>query len=290
MITASLKLPIFTILALCAFAGNSVLCRLALQADDIDPASFTLVRLLSGALTLGLLLVVRTRSGIVVKLKQGSWPAATLLFIYAIFFASAYGSLDTGTGALILFGSVQITIILKSLLEGESLSTLEWVGVLVAFIGFAMLMLPGASAPAFTGFMLMVLAGVAWGLYTIAGRTSSDALADTASNFLRATPLAAFAFICWPLETAWSDWGLFLACASGALASGIGYALWYEVLPLLKSVQAAVLQLAVPFLAAGGGVIFSSEAITARLLLTGTIVCAGIALVLLARVKKASSS
>lgn len=210
-----------------------------------------------------------------------------MLFCYAIFFSAAYDSLDTGTGALILFGSVQITMIFVSFLRGESLGTWEWIGVLVAFSGFAMLMLPGAGAPALSGFVLMAVAGMAWGLYTLEGKNSVNALADSAANFLRATPLAVGSMLLWLLlaETQWSAQGILLACLSGGIASGVGYAIWYEVLPLLKSVQAAVVQLAVPFLAAAGGVLFSKEAVTEHLLMTAVIVNLGILLVVFGRAK-----
>ncbi|MFK7864991.1 MAG: DMT family transporter [Pseudohongiellaceae bacterium] len=290
MLAHKIKVPIYTVLALSAFAGNSVLCRLALGTEDIDPASFTFVRLLSGSFTLIVLLLIRTRGDLANGISRGNWPAATMLFIYAIFFAAAYSSLDTGTGAVVLFGAVQITLIIKSLRDGEALSGFEWLGLAVAFIGFALLLLPGTTAPSSVGIVLMIVAGMGWGLYTAAGQASKDALADTSFNFLRATPLATLVLIFWPLENTWSTNGIFLACASGALASGIGYGIWYAVLPSLKSVQAAVLQLTVPFLAAGGGIIFSDEIITARLLTTGTIVCAGIGLVVLGKAKKSGST
>jgi drug/metabolite transporter (DMT)-like permease len=208
-----------------------------------------------------------------------------MLFNYAIFFASAYSHLDTGTGALILFASVQITMIIKTFIDGDSLTPMEWIGAITAFAGFVLLVAPGGRAPPLLGFSLMTLAGVAWGFYTLVGTQSTDAIADTASNFIKSLPMALIVFLLWPYDWQWSTSGLLLAVASGALASGVGYAIWYGVLPLLKPVQAAVVQLALPFIAAEGGVLLVGEVISSRLLLSSTIVIIGIGIVLLARVK-----
>lgn len=289
----ALKNPILTLFALCAFAGNSILCRIALSSGDIDPSSFTLVRLFSAAITLLFILGFRNRfssthftnhvsSDISSK---GSWKAAGMLFSYAIFFSSAYAYLDTGTGALILFASVQMTMIIKTLIDGDRLTAMEWLGAIIAFGGFVALVAPGVSAPPFLGFSLMTLAGVSWGLYTLAGKKSQDAVADTAFNFIKALPMAVLTFLLWPFEWQWSTSGLLLSVLSGALASGVGYAVWYRVLPLLKSVQAAVVQLAVPFIAAGGGVVLAGETVSTRLLLSAIIVSVGIGIVVLGREK-----
>jgi len=289
----ALKVPFLTVLALCAFAGNSILCRIALSGGEIDPASFTFVRLLAAAITLSLILYFRNQStpklvfGLVSNsvLSKGSWKAAAMLFSYAIFFASAYSYLDTGTGALILFASVQMTMIIKALIDGDSLTPMEWIGAIIAFAGFVLLAAPGVSAPPLLGFSLMTLAGVAWGFYTLVGTQSTDAVANTAFNFIKAMPMALIVFLLWPYDWQWSTSGLLLSVASGALASGVGYAIWYAVLPLLKPVQAAVVQLAVPVIAAGGGVLLVGEVISSRLLLSSAIVTIGIGIVLLARVK-----
>lgn len=281
----AVKVPILTFLALCAFAGNSILCRIALSSGEIDPASFTLVRLIAAAITLSLILSFRNQPIASHFSSKGSWKAASMLFCYAVFFSSAYAYLETGTGALILFASVQMTMIIKSLADGDSLTSLEWVGAITAFAGFVLLVAPGVNAPPLLGFILMTLAGISWGFYTLAGKQSKDAIADTAINFIKAVPMAVIVFLLWPYDWQWSISGLLLSGLSGALASGVGYAIWYEVLPLLKSVQAAVVQLAVPFIAAGGGVLLAGEDISIRLLLSAVIVSLGIGIVVLARVK-----
>jgi drug/metabolite transporter (DMT)-like permease len=289
----ALKVPFLTVLALCAFAGNSILCRIALSSGETDPASFTLVRLLAAAFTLLLILHFRSQytSGLVSSsvLSKGSWKAAAMLFGYAIFFASAYAYLDTGTGALILFASVQMTMIIKTLIDGDNLTSMEWIGAITAFAGFVLLVAPGVSAPPFLGLSLMTLAGVSWGFYTLVGKQSTDAVADTAFNFIKSTPMALIVFLLWPYDWQWSTSGLLLSGASGALTSGVGYAIWYTVLPLLKPVQAAVVQLAVPFIAAGGGVLLVGEVVSIQLLLSAAIVSAGIGIVLLCRVKFSGS-
>lgn len=284
-----MKMPILTFLALCAFAGNSILCRIALSSGEIDPASFTLVRLVAAAVTLSLILSFRNQP-IANRdssrfSSKGSWKAAAMLFCYAVFFSSAYAYLETGTGALILFASVQMTMIIKSLVDGDRLTSMEWAGAITAFAGFVLLVAPGVNAPPLLGFILMTLAGISWGFYTLAGKLSKDAVADTAFNFIKAVPMAVIVFLLWPYDWQWSISGLLLSGLSGAFASGVGYAIWYEVLPLLKSVQAAVVQLAVPFIAAGGGVLLAGEVISIRLILSAVIVSIGIVIVVLGRVK-----
>lgn len=282
---ATLRVPLLTFIALCAFAGNSILCRIALSSGDIDPASFTFLRIVAAALTLSIIYKFRKQSPVKTTSSTGSWKAAAMLFSYAIFFSSAYAYLDTGTGALILFASVQITMLARSLIGGDKLSSIEWLGALTAFAGFVLLVAPGVTAPPVLGFFLMVLAGVSWGFYTLAGQESVDAVADTAFNFIKAVPLALLAFLLWPGDLQWTASTLLLSGLSGALASGVGYAIWYEVLPLLKSVQAAVIQLAVPFIAAGGGVFLAGEIMSTRLMVLGAIVSIGIGLVVLGRAK-----
>lgn len=287
-----MKTPLLTGLALCAFAGNSVLCRMALETDSIDPASFTLIRLLAGAATL--LVIFKVRTSFVVSsvstidsrlVSQGSWLGASLLFSYAIFFSAAYVLLETGTGALVLFASVQITMIVKSLYDGESLTGLEWIGAVTAFVGFVLLVLPGADTPSVLGFSLMTAAGVSWGFYTLAGKQSTDAIADTTFNFVKALPLSLVAFVLWSTESYWTVSGIAFAVLSGALASGVGYSIWYTVLPELKAVQAAVVQLTVPFIAAAGGVIYLAETLSLRLLFSAFVVTLGIGLVVFGRAR-----
>lgn len=276
-----LKTIILTGLALIAFAANSVLCRLALGNEAIDASSFTVIRLLSG--TIVLLIIIGTTRNITGSSTKGSWTASFMLFIYATTFSYAYISLDTGTGALILFGSVQITMILLSLISGTRLHFSEWAGVTIAFTGFVYLILPGITTPSIIGFLLMTVAGIAWGIYTLKGRGSKSPLMDTAYNFLRTTPLVILLAITTINNISYSSEGILLALLSGGITSGIGYTIWYIALGGLSSTQAAVLQLSVPVIAALGGVIFVSEAITSRLTISATMVLGGILMVVLGR-------
>ncbi len=276
-----LKTIVLTSLALIAFAANSVLCRLALGNEAIDAASFTIMRLLSG--TIVLLLIVATTRNSAADATKGSWGASFMLFLYAATFSYAYVSLDTGTGALILFGSVQITMILLSLISGTRLHLTEWAGVAITFTGFVYLILPGVTTPSTTGFALMTVSGIAWGIYTLKGRRSKNPLLDTAYNFLRTTPLVIILAIIAMNTLNYSTGGIVLALLSGGITSGIGYTIWYIALGGLTSTQAAVLQLSVPLIAALGGVIFVSEAITFRLMISATLVLGGILIVVLGR-------
>ena len=268
-------------MALIAFAANSVLCRLALGDYAIDASSFTIIRLLSG--TVVLLIIIGVTQNVTGVSAKGSWTASFMLFLYAITFSFAYISLDTGTGALILFGSVQITMILLSLISGTRLHFTEWAGVTIAFTGFVYLILPGVTTPSMIGFLLMTVAGVAWGIYTLKGRGSKSPLMDTACNFLRTTPLVILLTIITINNAHYSSEGILLALLSGGITSGIGYTIWYIALGSLSSTQAAVLQLSVPVIAAFGGVIFVSEVITFRLSVSATMVLGGILMVVLGR-------
>jgi drug/metabolite transporter (DMT)-like permease len=272
---------VLTVLALIAFAANSVLCRLALGDKTIDAASFTSVRLLSGAIIL--LLIIRLNQKKAIAPTKGSWAAGSMLFLYAIAFSYAYVTLDTATGALILFGSVQITIILLSLFSGNRLHWSEWLGVAIAFIGFVYLFLPDVTSPSITGFVLMTVAGIAWGVYTLKGRGSQFPLTDTAYNFLRTVPLVIVVLLLAYQEIHYSTKGIALAMLSGALASGVGYSIWYAALRGLSTTQSAVVQLSVPIIAAFGGVMFVSEMITLRLSISATLILGGILLVILGR-------
>lgn len=280
-VQTSVTTLIFTCLALTAFAANSVLCRLALGEQSIDASSFTIIRLLSGVITLWIILLLRNRGR--TMWQHGSWPAAAMLFLYAATFSFAYTTLDTGTGALILFGSVQLTMILFSVSRGDHLHLTEWSGILLAFLGFVYLVLPGISTPSLDGFILMTAAGVAWGVYTIIGRGSARPLVDTGSNFLRTVPFVLLLGLSTVRHIDMTARGVALAVLSGAVASGIGYAIWYRALAGLTTTRAAVLQLSVPVLAAAGGVLFMSEMVSLRLALSAMMILGGIALVVLGK-------
>ncbi len=274
-------------MALIAFAANSVLCRLALGENTIDAASFTIIRLLSGALVLLVILKLRNKNNI--SPAKGNWRAGLMLFLYASTFSFAYHTLDTGTGAVILFGAVQMTIILLSLLSGNRLHISEWMGVSMAFAGFVFLILPGITAPSVSGFLLMSVAGIAWGIYTLKGRCSEDPLRDTTYNFLRTIPLVIIFTIITVKDAHYSTEGIVLAVLSGSIASGVGYAIWYTALGGLSATQAAVVQLSVPVIAASGGVIFMSEAVTLRLSVSAVMILGGILIVVLGKYYFASS-
>ncbi|WP_455198715.1 DMT family transporter [Kaarinaea lacus] len=279
------KTLVLTTLAMIAFAANSVLCRMALGNDTIDASSFTVLRLLSGALVLFLLISLRQkkRSADSSSLSRGSWLASSMLFLYAITFSFAYITLDTGTGALILFGTVQILMIVVSMIRGHRLHIAEWVGVIIAFVGFVYLVLPGVTSPSAMGFVLMTAAGIGWGVYTLKGKGSSAPLMDTTFNFIRTIPLVIVLFVVSMQGISYTTDGIILAILSGGLASGVGYTIWYSALGGLSAIQAAVVQLTVPVIAAFGGVIFMSEGITVRLMLASLMILGGILLVVLGR-------
>lgn len=268
-----------TTLAMIAFAGNSLLCRIALKQTGIDAASFTSIRLASGALILWI--IVRMSRG--AEVGRGNWPSAIALFVYAAGFSYAYISLPAATGALILFGAVQATMIGRGLWIGERLRTHQVVGLVLALGGLVGLLLPGLSAPPLVGSLLMLGAGMAWGVYSLRGKGAGDPTRVTAGNFLRAVPIAAVLSVGLMSEVALDIPGFWYAVASGALASGIGYAIWYAVLPALQATNAATVQLSVPVIAALGGVLFLGESITLRLLLASIAILGGIALVILER-------
>ena len=268
-----------TTLSMLAFAGNSLLCRLALQQSQLDAGSFTAIRLVSGALVLWL--VARKFRGD--QNGAGNWPSALALFVYAAAFSFAYVRLPTATGALLLFGAVQATMISYGLWKGERLRALQRVGLALALSGLLGLLLPGLSAPPLGGSVLMLGAGVAWGVYSLRGKGAGDPTRVTAGNFLRAAPIAialSLLMLGWQRVTLDAA-GIGYALASGALTSGLGYALWYTVLPTLKATTAATVQLSVPVLAALGGIVFLGEAVTLRLGLASLAILGGIALVVL---------
>ena len=273
---------LLTLVTMVAFAANSVLCRLALGEHQIDAASFTVIRLASGAATLWLLCKATRTSSL---RNKGSWFGALMLFLYAATFSFAYLSLDTGTGALILFGTVQLVMILFSLYRGERLHTLEWTGVLLASAGLVYLLLPGVTAPSMQGFLLMLVAGIGWGSYSLLGRGSTQPLLDTSANFIRTLLFVLLLGLVMMAHLDLTSRGVWLAILSGAIASGMGYALWYRVLAGLTATQAAVFQLSVPVIAATGGVIFMAETVSLRLTLASLMVLGGIALVIARRAK-----
>ena len=266
-----------TSLAMIAFAGNSLLCRAALKHTSIDAASFTLVRLISGGAMLWL--VARSRSG--ARSGGGSWRSAVALVAYAAGFSFAYLSLPAASGALILFGAVQATMIGRGVWAGERLRRPQLAGLLLALGGLVGLLLPGISAPPLFGSLLMLGAGVAWGIYSLRGKGAGNPTRVTAGNFLRSIPIAALLSLATHGSFSMDRAGLCYAVLSGALASGIGYAIWYTALPSLKATSAATLQLSVPVIAALGGVVFLGETITLRLVLASAAVLGGIALVIL---------
>ena len=268
-----------TSLTMIAFAGNSVLCRIALKDTSIDAASFTTIRLISGAMMLWLIVQMRsgTRSG------RGNWSSALALIVYAIAFSYAYVSLSTASGALLLFGAVQATMIGYGIWTGERLRRLQLLGLLLAFGGLVGLFLPGLTAPPLVGSLLMLGAGVAWGVYSLRGKGAGDPTRVTAGNFMRAVPVTVALSVITLGSASVDAAGFWYAVASGALASGMGYALWYTVLPALKATHAATVQLSVPVIAAVGGVLFLGEPITLRLTLASTAILGGFALVILER-------
>jgi drug/metabolite transporter (DMT)-like permease len=270
----------YATLALVAFAANSVLCRLALRGAGIDPATFSTIRLASGA---AMLLLVMTLTRREPPKARGSWTSAAMLTIYAVPFSFAYVGLSTGTGALILFGAVQVTMLVAAVRAGERPRVLEWSGLSLALAGLVYLVLPGLASPPLWAAVLMGIAGCSWGIYSLRGQRTSDPLAETASNFARAVPFVlAVSLVTLPRFHMTPRAALF-AVMSGALASGLGYVAWYAAVRGLTRTRAAVLQLAVPILAAGGGVIFLAEAISLRLVVSAILVLGGIALAILGR-------
>jgi drug/metabolite transporter (DMT)-like permease len=280
------RLFILTLVAMIAFASNSLLCRAALRQINIDAASFTFIRIISGAAALWLIinikrkLIVDGTASPLVDSKAGNWPSAFALFVYAAGFSFAYVDLAAGTGALLLFGAVQATMILWGFQKGERLDTIQIVGLVVAVAGLVVLLFPGLSAPPLGGSILMLGAGVAWGIYSLRGK-SKNPIGATAGNFLRAVVFAAILSIAFIPRAHLDRAGIIYAVISGAITSGLGYVIWYSALPGLKAVSAASVQLSVPVLAATGGILLLSEPITLRYLLASVAVLGGIALVVI---------
>ena len=270
-----MRVFLLTLLSMLAFAANSLLCRLALKSESIDPVSFAAIRLASGAAMLVLVMRVRRVSPV----AHGSWAAAFWLFAYAATFSWAYVRLPAGVGALLLFGAVQATMIGAGLWRGERLSQRQWLGLLLAMGGLVALLLPGLTAPPPASAALMLAAGVGWGAYSLHGKKVLDAGAATAGNFVRAVPFAALLVVVCFTQSSVSRLGLLYALCSGAITSGLGYIVWYTVLPCLRSSAAATVQLSVPLLAALGGTLLLGEDWTQRLRWTGLAILGGIALV-----------
>ncbi|WP_171041675.1 DMT family transporter [Pseudoalteromonas phenolica] len=279
-----MKTCVLTIIALIAFAGNSILCRIALGDAQIDAAGFTVARLISAAIFLYFLVFFNKRTD-ESSLNYGSWWSSIMLFIYAICFSFAYLTLDTGTGALILFGSVQLCMLTMSKLSGERFSSLALIGLLTALFGFIYLVFPTLSTPSLIGFVLMSLSGVAWGLYTLAGKGAKQPSAETSMNFIRTLPLALIVLPFVDFSSVTTK-GLIVAMISGIVTSGIGYIIWYKALPLLTGIQAAVSQLLVPVIAAIGGFLFLSEPISTRLIIASILILGGVLLVSLEKSKE----
>ncbi len=275
----AIRAAALTTLAMLAFAGNSLLCRIALRDTAIDAASFTSIRLASGALMLVAIMIARGSR----PWTGGTWHAALMLFAYAALFSFAYRQLTAATGALLLFGAVQMTMLGYALSNGERLRGLQWLGLLVALVGLIGLLLPGLAAPPFAGAILMLGAGAAWGVYSLLGRGVSDPVGGTAGNFLRAVPFTAVLSIAMAARADFDTAGMLYAVASGAITSALGYVLWYAALPAFKAASAATIQLSVPALAALGGVLLLGEPISLRLLMASVAILGGVALVILRR-------
>jgi drug/metabolite transporter (DMT)-like permease len=278
----SARVLILTLAAMIAFASNSLLCRAALKQTSIDAASFTFVRVFSGAVVLWLIMnlrrMIRTTRDVGVG---GNWISALALFLYAAGFSFAYVDVAAGTGALLLFGAVQATMILWGLHKGERLRAIQIVGLIVAMTGLVVLLFPGLSAPPLFGSILMLGAGVAWGIYSLHGKREKNPVTATTGNFVRAVPFASAVSI---IFLRWLDLdlaGVIYAIISGAITSGLGYVIWYGVLPSLKAASAATVQLSVPVLAAAGGILLLGEPLTLRYLLASVAILGGIALVVL---------
>ena len=275
---SSVRVALLTALAMIAFAANSLLCRLALRHTAIDPATFTSIRVIAGAVVLWAL--ARARSG---RRGSGNWLSAFALVAYAAGFSLAYVSLSAGTGALLLFGSVQATMIGYGVWRGERLRSAQLLGLLLAGGGIVGLLSPGLAAPPLTGAACMIAAGIAWGIYSLRGRSGGDATAVTAGNFIRAVPITLLLSLLMLNRLSIDVTGTLYAIASGALASGVGYAIWYTALPQLRATIAATVQLSVPVIAALGGVLLLGEQLTLRLILASIAILSGIALVILGK-------
>lgn len=272
------RLFMLTTLTMLAFACNSILCRLALKDGSIDAGSFTLIRLLSGVIMLWLLSLNKPA-----QVAKGHWCSALALFVYAAGFSYAYINMTASMGALLLFGAVQATMIGYGLYRKEPFNTRQWFGLVCAGAGLIFLLFPGLSAPPLLSSLLMISAGVAWGIYSINGKGAKHPIPVSAGNFIRTVPMALLLLLLVRDPLAVSQMGIIYALASGAIASGVGYAIWYSILPLLSSTYAATVQLSVPLIAAVGGVLLLGEPLSLRLLAASCAILGGIALVVLSK-------
>lgn len=283
----STNVIVLTAVSMVAFAGNSLLCRLALKSTAIDPASFTSIRLVSGALALWLILWIRsskTSSKSQSKGRaSGDWFSACALFIYAAAFSFSYTHVSAGVGALLLFGAVQATMMGYGIAMGERLSKLQLLGLAAACAGLLGLLLPGLSAPPLQSALLMLASGAAWGVYSLRGRRAGDATRATAGNFLRAAGLTLIISLIMQSQLSLDNTGIYYAVLSGALTSGVGYAIWYAVMPRLSATVAATVQLTVPVLAALGAMAWLSEPFTLRILMACVAILGGVALAIVYR-------
>ncbi|MSN26511.1 MAG: EamA family transporter [Geobacter sp.] len=280
--SSPLRVACLTAVSLIAFAANSILCRLALGSASIDAASFSTIRLLSGALVLMLLTRLAGRHTLE---TQGSWRSGAALALYAVTFSCAYVLLGTGTGALILFGAVQATMIISGLVSGERPTSLEWLGLLIAVAGLVYLVFPGVSSPSPSGAVLMTAAGIFWGIYSLRGRGAENPVRITTGNFIRSVPFVlAGSAVMFPMLHL-TPKGVLIASLSGGVASGLGYVVWYTALRGITATLAATVQLAVPLLAAAGGVLFLAETVSIRLVLSGLAILGGVGLAIIGRTR-----
>jgi drug/metabolite transporter (DMT)-like permease len=288
MTQSKFQIPLFTAFALIAFAANSVLNRLALGGNMIDAGSYITIRLVSGAITLWVINAASKRNiGWILSLHSSGSPlSAFYLFLYGVCFSFAYRSLTSGMGAFILFGTVQTTMLTVGLRQGEKPHFLEWLSLLIALSGLIYIVFPGLSAPDPLGAFLMVASGMAWAFYTLRGKGVKDPLETTATNFIFSVPMIFCIYFLNLSKTHVSTEGVTYAVASGALASGVGYVIWYAALRGLTTTQAALLQLSVPVIAAFGGIIFLSETLTTRLIIGGVLIICGVTLALVGKPKK----
>lgn len=277
---------LLTALAMLAFAGNSLLCRLALKGTTIDAGTFTLARVAAAAAVLWLIVMARRqagRNGAGAMTLGGNWVSALALFCYAAAFSFAYERLSAGTGALLLFAAVQATMTGYGLYTGELLRAQQWVGLALALTGLVWLMLPSLATPPLASSLLMIAAGIAWGIYSLRGKRAADPVETTAGNFVRAVPMALVLGAAIQAQRSMDGTGLAYAVVSGALTSGLGYVIWYTAVPRLRAATAATVQLSVPVIAAAGGTAWLGEALTLRLALSAAAVLGGIALVILGK-------
>ncbi|MBU0688312.1 MAG: DMT family transporter [Gammaproteobacteria bacterium] len=271
-----LRLVTLTTMTMIAFAGNSLFCRMALKETAIDAATFTSVRLLSAAVMLWLLMSLQRKA----PLAHGSWRSATALFIYAVSLSFAYRSIDTGAGALMLFGAVQATMLIAGFIAGERMTRIQAVGFVSAMIGLVILVSPSVEAPSVLDSILMLGSGVAWGVYSMFGRGQPHPAAATAGNFLRAAPMTvALSLIALPWLRLDMQ-GVLYAVLSGAVTSALGYVLWYRVLQHMRAMTASTVQLSAPVIAAIAGILLLDEAVTRDLLVSSVLILGGILLVL----------